>query len=84
MTKFLESSVVPVNGEFQRTVVYNCHIEAILRRCDYDWDGKLSYSEFYDLVADRDGKDLPRPIDKEKETSSEAEEKIQLYILLCI
>jgi len=37
-------------NDFVPLVVTNFHLEAILRRCDHDGDGKLNYQEFLEVI----------------------------------
>ena len=54
------SALKPGREEFVETVIYNHHIESILRRCDHDGDAELCYQEFYEVVLGSDDKcDLP-------------------------
>lgn len=61
--KKMKSGYHKKEDQFVDTVVYNHHIEAILRRCDHDGDGSLNYQEFYEIVKGQRETDMPMPIE---------------------
>lgn len=74
----LKRDANPGAEEFVETVIYNHHIESILRRCDHDGDAELCYQEFYEVVHGTDDTDLPLAISKDaKQALSEDNEAVK-------
>lgn len=67
----LKRDLKPESEEFVETVIYNHHIESILRRCDHDGDAELCYQEFYEVVHGTDDTDMPLIMSKESKPLSE-------------